>query len=92
MSSTVADVARRYFEASRGMDPTAWANLFADNAVAEDPVGEPPHVGRPAIRAFLASIVDGFSTIGLHENFTTIAGTNAAVKWTAFGSARTAGQ
>ncbi len=85
MIPTVEEVAALYFKASRGMDPDAWADLFAEDAVAEDPVGQPPHVGKGAIRAFLASIVDQFTTIGLTENFTAIAGRSAAVKWTGEG-------
>ena len=36
-------------------DPDAAAALFAEDAVVEDPIGSPPHVGQAAIRAFYAA-------------------------------------
>ena len=36
-------------------DPDAAAALFAEDAVVEDPIGSPPHVGQAAIRAFYAT-------------------------------------
>lgn len=36
-------------------DPDAAAAIFAEDAVVEDPIGSPPHVGQDAIRAFYAT-------------------------------------
>ena len=36
-------------------DPDAAAAIFAEDAVVEDPIGSPPHVGQAAIRAFYAT-------------------------------------
>lgn len=38
-------------------DPDAAAALFAEDAVVEDPIGSPPHVGQAAIRAFYAASI-----------------------------------
>jgi steroid Delta-isomerase len=85
MREIVADVTARYFAASREMDLDAWTDLFADDAVSEDPVGEPPNVGKAAIRQLLAGILGLFTKIGLFEDNVFIAGSSAAVKWTARG-------
>lgn len=50
---TVAAV-RRYAEAHSAGDVDAVAALFAEDAVVADPVTEPPHVGRDAVREFFA--------------------------------------
>ena len=74
MALTVEHVAKRYFAASRAMDIEAWTALFAGDAVSEDPVGQPPHVGKAAIREFLSGILGQFREIGLFEDFVVIAG------------------
>jgi steroid delta-isomerase len=44
-----------YVEAFDQGDPDVAAALFAEDAVVEDPIGSPPHVGQAAIRAFYAA-------------------------------------
>jgi steroid delta-isomerase len=39
-------------------DRVAWGALFADDAVLLDPVGKPPHVGKPAVLAFFDGVQD----------------------------------
>ena len=39
-------------------DRVAWGALFADDAVLVDPVGKPPHVGKPAVVAFFDGVQD----------------------------------
>lgn len=41
-----------YLEGWRTGDKENWLRLFADDAVVEDPVATPPHVGKQAIAAF----------------------------------------
>lgn len=43
-----------YVDAFDKGDADAAAALFAEDAVVEDPIGSPPHVGRTAIRDFYA--------------------------------------
>ena len=45
---------RRYTEAHSAGDVDAVAAVFATDAVVADPVDQPAHVGRDAIRAFFA--------------------------------------
>lgn len=54
-------VFQRYFAAFEKNDLEGIVSLFAPDAVVEDPVGTPPHVGRDAIRAFFAA---GFEATG----------------------------
>lgn len=48
----VRHVFQRYCELVSAGDFEAIADLYADDAVVEDPVGSPPHRGRDAIREF----------------------------------------
>lgn len=47
-----------YIEAFDKADLNIIANLFAENATVEDPVGTPQHVGIEAIKAFYKSAFD----------------------------------
>ncbi|MBV0934705.1 nuclear transport factor 2 family protein [Marinobacterium weihaiense] len=48
----VRDIMTRYIALVDANDVDAILALYADNAVVEDPVGQPPHVGIDAIAAF----------------------------------------
>ncbi len=48
-------IVEAYIAAFDKGDPSAAAELFAENAVVEDPVGTPVHHGKDAIRAFYAN-------------------------------------
>lgn len=51
----MVDVVDAYVSAFDRGDADAVAELFAADAVVEDPVGTPPHVGREAILGFYAA-------------------------------------
>jgi len=57
-------VCHRYIE-TFGTDTDAWADLFAEDAVQEDPVGTPANRGREAIRQFLVGNLATFTTMSL---------------------------
>jgi steroid delta-isomerase len=72
----------RYFDAAtQGTDFDAFAALFTEDAVLEDPVGTPPVRGRTAIRDFLAAGRAHIerSTVTLHE--VKACGDEAAARW-----------
>jgi len=77
-----------YFAALRAMDPEAWANTFAEDAVSHDPVGAPPHQGRAALRQFLTGVVSLFEMVGLTEDQVFVNGNQGAVKWTGRGKGK----
>lgn len=47
-----AATVKRYLELAAKGDADAVAELYADDATVEDPVGSEVHIGRPAIRRF----------------------------------------
>ena len=59
-------VMERYAVLLQEADADALAMLFAEDAVLEDPVGQPPYVGRDAIRSFFET---GFDAVGGGMNF-----------------------
>lgn len=60
------DVVSRYTTAHTAGDVDAVAALFADDAVLADPVDQPEHVGRDAVRAFFAGTHDMLDAMDLH--------------------------
>lgn len=82
---TIHTLVQRYFAATRAMDVTAWLACFADNAFSHDPYGGRPVQGKEELRNFFLSVATAFKEIGFTENFVTIVGNRAAVKFTARG-------
>ncbi|MEU6585598.1 nuclear transport factor 2 family protein [Nocardia sp. NPDC046763] len=73
----------QFFTASRSGDADAWAEAFAVDGVFHDPVGEPPIVGRAAIREFIASVLPNFNPfLGLTPREAHTVGNSVAVSWT----------
>lgn len=85
---THAPAIARFYAALRSNDVDAWLAVFAENAVAHDPVGAPPHRGRDGLTAFLSGILQRFETFGLTEDDVFQAPFSAAVKWTGRGRGR----
>lgn len=55
MKSERADIPRRYLEALNNKDTATIREIFAEDAVVEDPVGTDPYVGIEAIVKFFES-------------------------------------
>ncbi|WP_280232929.1 nuclear transport factor 2 family protein [Nocardia cyriacigeorgica] len=73
----------QFFTASQSGDADAWADAFATDGVFHDPVGEPPIVGRPAIREFIASVLPNFNPfLGLTPRDAYTVANSVAVSWT----------
>jgi steroid Delta-isomerase len=85
---TIHTFVQRYFAATRAMDVTAWLACFADNAVSHDPYGGQPVQGKEELRNFFLSVATAFKEIGFTENFVTVVGNRAAVKFTARGTGK----
>ncbi|MCP2335643.1 nuclear transport factor 2 family protein [Actinomadura rupiterrae] len=58
---------RRYAELFNAGDHVAVADLYADGAVIEDPVGKPPVEGRAAIEKFYADSIAAGAKLTAHE-------------------------
>ncbi len=82
---TVQQVVASFFAATRDMDVEAWLSTFAEDAVGYDPVGAKPLQGHSDLRQFMQGLMDTFQSIGLTEDFVTVIGNEAAIKWTGRG-------
>jgi steroid delta-isomerase len=85
LPGTIQQVVEDYFAAIRAMDPEAWLNTFAENAVSNDPVGGVPIEGHKGLRQFFQDVGGAFETLGITEDHVFVAGNQAAVKWTGRG-------
>ena len=85
---TIPLLVQRYFAATRAMDVNAWLVCFADNAASHDPYGGQPVQGKEELRTFFLTIATAFKEIGFTENFVTVVGNRAAVKFTARGTGK----
>lgn len=54
----IADVFQKYVDGVTGDDVEVILDLYADDAVVEDPVGTPAHVGKEALREFYQKAVE----------------------------------
>jgi steroid delta-isomerase len=75
-----------YYDALRALDADAFVGTFAADVVSEDPVGAPAHVGHAGVRQFLCGLAATFSKVEMSQDFTSIAGDRAAVKWSVDGT------
>ena len=76
---------KRYFAATRAMNPDAWLACFAEDAISHDPYGAPPIEGKEGLRQFFLNVATAFSKIGFTEDYVAVAGNRAAVKFTVHG-------
>ncbi|EKQ69022.1 SnoaL-like polyketide cyclase [Leptolyngbyaceae cyanobacterium JSC-12] len=81
-SNVVQAVVQRYFAASRSHNKVeAMIACFAEDCVCYDPAETPALQGKAQLRQFLQGIAGIFETIELVEEFISINGNEAAVKW-----------
>jgi steroid delta-isomerase len=82
---TVEQTLNAYYAALNTLEPDAFVNTFAPDAVSNDPVGAPPNNGHAGVRQFINGLAAAFSKVDMSQDFTSIAGDRAAVKWTVNG-------
>ncbi len=79
---TIQSVIQQYFAASRGNNKVEdMVACFAEDCVNQDPVDGPALNGHAEVRQFFQAIVDLFAALELTEEFISIHGQSAAVKW-----------
>lgn len=71
-----------YIDAFNAGDPAAVSALYADDAVLEDPVGNPPITGRAAIDEFYANAIAGGAKLSLDAPIRGSHGDRAAMAFT----------
>ena len=79
---TIEAIVSAYFENLSAMNPQAWVETFADDAVVTDPVGKPPFKVRESFEKFFGIISQFYETLDVSPDRIFIAGNGAAVKWT----------
>ena len=85
-AAVMQSMIQQYFAASRGNNKAEeMAACFTADSISYDPAEGPGLEGKAALQQFFATIVDLFETIGLQEEFVSINGNQAAVKWTGHG-------
>lgn len=85
-SDTIQSVIQQYFAASRGNNKVEeMVACFAEDCISQDPVDAPALNGPAEVRQFLQAIVDLFVTLELTEEFVSIHGQEAVVKWSGCG-------
>ncbi len=72
---------KEYIDSLRSMEPERFANEYAEEGTAEDPVGGPVVRGRDNLVAFLKQVKKGMKLLDLTPEMTIIAPPEAAVKW-----------
>jgi steroid delta-isomerase len=85
---TITEVFGRFYAALRSNNVAAWLDTFAEDAIAHDPVGMPPHHGHDGLKAFLFGVFKQFVSFGLIEDDVFLAPNGAAVRWTGRGQGR----
>jgi steroid delta-isomerase-like uncharacterized protein len=85
---TTTEVIGRFYAALRSHDVAAWLDTFAEDAIAHDPVGMPPHYGHEGLKTFLLRVMEQFVSFDLTEDDVFLAPNSAAVKWTGRGHGR----
>ncbi|WNZ48080.1 nuclear transport factor 2 family protein [Leptolyngbya boryana CZ1] len=82
----VQTIVQQYFAASRSPHKAdSMADCFAETCIHQDPAEAPILKSRDEVRQFLQAIVDLFVSVELTEEFVSINGQAAAVKWRGHG-------
>lgn len=77
-----------YFTAMSTMNRESWVENFTPDALIYDPVGNPPSRAIEDSAKFFGLLTMVFARLELTQDFVSIVGTNAAVKWTMQGWAK----
>jgi steroid delta-isomerase len=73
---------RRYWAAINAGDRDGYLATFADDAVVQDPVGDPPLYSREARCKFIENLFHKLTKRNFTVDFLTAAGDATAAKWT----------
>ena len=73
---------KSYFDSMSAMDSDGWKEIFAQDALIYDPVGNPPKNVAEDIDKIFSLISGFFEKLELSQDNVFIAGNSAAVKWT----------
>lgn len=92
-AETIQSVIEQYFAASRGNNKAEdMVACLAEDCISQDPVDGPALNGSVEVRQFFQSLVNLFTTVELTEEFISINGQEAAVKWSGHGISKNGGE
>jgi steroid Delta-isomerase len=83
--TTIPSVVNDYAAAINSLDTDSYANTFAPNATAYEPVGSPAYEGHAGVRAFFEATGKLFASINFRWTFVNVVGSEVAAKWQADG-------
>lgn len=81
-SQTVLATVKTYFERIQALDMDGWRELFTEDGITYDPVGNPPTQARQRAAEFFGLLSKVFTSIELAPDHIFVAGNGAAAKWT----------
>lgn len=81
-SAQIQAAATAYFTHLQEMNAAAWSELFTDDAVIYDPVGNPPNNAKENAQKFFGILSMAFAKLQITPDHVFVAGNGAAVKWT----------
>lgn len=83
----IEQLVRAYFTHMGTMTPQGWLDIFAEDAVIYDPVGNPPNKVHQDSEKFFAMLSQIFQQLEVTADKIFVAGNGAAVQWTMRGVA-----
>lgn len=78
----IEQVINSYFTNLAAMNPPAWLENFAEDAITYDPVGKPANQVHENYQKFFGLLSNFFANMEIAQNYVAIAENQAAVKWT----------
>jgi ketosteroid isomerase-like protein len=87
-SAQVHQAIAAYFTAMSTMNQERWVENFTPDAVIYDPVGNPPSRAIEDSGKFFGLLSMVFARLELTQDFVSVVGDRAAVKWTMYGWAK----
>jgi ketosteroid isomerase-like protein len=81
-SQIILTAVTTYFDRIQAMDLAGWRDLFAEDGVIYDPVGNPPANAQQRAEEFFGLLSRVFASIELAPDHIFVAGNSAAAKWT----------
>jgi len=88
-TDAIEALVRTYFTKMAAMNPDGWLDIFAEDAISYDPVGEPPAKVQEGFQEFFAQLQGVFKQLEATIEHSFVAGNEAAVKWTMQGLSKT---
>jgi len=79
---TIATTVNAYFNRLQAMDSAGWRELFAEDGVIYDPVGNPPARAHEKAEEFFGLLSKVFETMEVTPEQMFVVGNAVAVKWT----------